>query len=89
MKNKNLQKTVSDLKPKTNAPWALAQGAKITLLLLATLVGACSVTSLQCSTDGDSSHVSLNTTPKVLSQNARNMALLCAFAYNEDSNETT
>jgi len=79
MKNKNLQKGVLDPAHKT----------LITLLLLATLVGACSVTSLQCSTDGDSSHVSLNTTPKILSQNARNMALLCAFAYDEgESNET-
>jgi len=59
-------------------------GAKIVLiLLLAATVGACSATSLQCGTDGDSSFVNLNTTPKVLSQNARNMADLCSFAYDE------
>ncbi len=61
----------------------------LTLLLLATMGSACSVTSLQCSTDGDSSHVSLNTTPKILSQNARNMALLCAFAYDENDQESS
>jgi len=56
---------------------------KITLLLLGALMAACSVTSLQCGTDGESSFVTLNTTPKVLSQNARNMATLCSFAYDE------
>jgi len=62
------------------------RSAKIILLnLLAalTMIGACSVTSLQCGTDGDSSFVNLNTTPKVLSQNTRNMAELCSFAYDE------
>ncbi len=65
---------------------------KISLLLLlaATTMGtACSVTSLQCGTDGESSFVTLNSTPKVLSQNARNMAMLCSFAYSEEQNETT
>ena len=55
----------------------------IMLLLLAATMGACSVTSLQCGTDGDSSYVSLTTTPQILSQNARNMAELCSFAYDE------
>ncbi len=55
----------------------------IPLILLAATMGACSVTSLQCGTDGDSSFVNLNTAPKVLSQNARNMAELCSFAYDE------
>ncbi len=50
--------------------------------LLALMMG-CSVTSLQCGTDGDSSYINLNTTPKVLSQNARTMAELCSFAYEE------
>lgn len=45
------------------------------------LTMGCSVTSLQCGTDGDSSFVNLTSTPKVLSQNARNMADLCSFAY--------
>ncbi len=53
-----------------------------TVLLLSTLMG-CSVTSLQCGTDGDSSFVNLNTTPQVLSQNAREMSNLCAFVYDE------
>ncbi len=63
---------------------------KILLLLIfwAATMG-CSVTSLQCGVDGDSSFVNLNTTPKVLSQNTRNMALLCAFVYQEDENATT
>ena len=52
------------------------------LFLFASVMG-CSVTSLQCGTDGDSSFVNLNTTPKVLSQNAREMAKLCAFVYDE------
>ncbi len=49
------------------------------------LVMGCSVTSLQCGTDGESSFVNLNTAPKILSQNARNMAELCSFAYEEPS----
>ncbi len=55
----------------------------ISLLLLAAMMGGCSVTSLQCSTDGDSSYVNLQTTPKVISQNARSMADLCSFAYDD------
>lgn len=46
--------------------------------LMLPLMG-CSVTSLQCGVDGDSSFVNLNTAPKVLSQNARTMAELCSF----------
>ncbi len=46
-------------------------------------LGGCSVTSLQCGVDGDSSFVNLNTAPNVLSQNARNMAELCSFAHEE------
>lgn len=52
------------------------------VILLATM--GCSVTSLQCGTDGDSSFVNLNTTPKVLSQNAREMAKLCSFVYKKE-----
>ncbi len=44
----------------------------------------CSVTSLQCGTDGDSSFVNLNTTPQTLSQNSRELARLCAFVYQEE-----
>ncbi len=54
-------------------------------LVLLALMG-CSVTSLQCGVDGDSSFVNLNTAPKILSQNARNMAELCSFAYEENEN---
>ena len=43
----------------------------------------CSVTSLQCGVDGDSSFVNLNTSPQVLSQTSRQMSELCAFAYEE------
>ncbi len=54
---------------------------KLALLILCTSLMGCSVTSLQCGVDGDSSYVNLNTTPKVLSQNARSMGELCSFVY--------
>ncbi len=56
---------------------------KIAVSLIPLTIMGCSVTSLQCGTDGDSSFVNLNTTPKVLSQNAREMGKLCAFVYDE------
>jgi len=56
-------------------------------LLLASL--GCSVTSLQCGVDGDSSYVNLNSTPSTISENSRNLAELCGFAYEEESNATT
>ncbi len=46
----------------------------------------CSVTSLHCGVDGDSSFVQLNSTPNTLAQNARIMAELCAFAYEAPEN---
>ncbi len=55
-------------------------------IFLALAPMGCSVTSLQCGVDGDSSFVNLNTAPKILSQNARNMAELCSFAYDQESN---
>ncbi len=58
----------------------------VALLLLA--LWGCSVTSLQCGVDGDSSYVNLNATPTIISQNSRNLAELCGFAY-EVENETT
>ncbi len=61
--------------------------AALAVLLLA-LMG-CSVTSLQCGVDGDSSFVNLNSTPTTISQNSRNLAELCGFAYEEPSNATT
>ncbi len=60
----------------------------LALLSLAPLVG-CSAMSLQCGIDGDSSYVNLNATPKTLSQDARTMAELCGFAYEEQANGTT
>jgi len=61
----------------------------ITAGILFTALMGCSATSLQCGVDGDSSYVNLNTTPKILSQNARNMASLCGFAYEELDNAQT
>ncbi len=55
--------------------------------ILLALMG-CSVTSLQCGVDGDSSFVNLNTTPQQISQSSRQMAELCGFAY-EAENEAT
>ena len=49
-------------------------------LLLPALMG-CSAMSLQCGVDGDSSFVNINSAPQVLSQNSRNLAELCGFAY--------
>ncbi len=56
--------------------------AAVTLFLLSM---GCSVTSLQCGVDGDSSYVNLNTTPAQFSQTARTMAELCSFNYQEAS----
>jgi len=60
----------------------------LVLLVLALSMG-CSVTSLQCGVDGDSSFVNLNTTPKVLSQNARNLAMLCGFSYDQETSSAS
>jgi len=57
-----------------------------TVILLALL--GCSVTSLQCGVDGDSSFVNLHSTPSAISQNSRNLGELCGFAYEEISNAT-
>jgi len=54
----------------------------LAVLIPAALMG-CSVTSLQCGVDGDSSFVNLNTTPAQFSQTARTMAELCSFNYQE------
>jgi len=45
------------------------------------LLMGCTATSLQCGVDGDSSFVNLNSTPATISQNSRNLAELCGFAY--------
>lgn len=61
----------------------------LTLVILfpAMLMG-CSAMSLQCGVDGDSSFVNINSAPQVLSQNSRNLAELCGFAYEETKDET-
>jgi len=57
---------------------------KYTPVLFLALMG-CSVTSLQCGVDGDSSFVNLNSTPATISQNSRNLAELCGFAYEAET----
>lgn len=51
--------------------------------------GALSATSLRCGTDGDSSYVEVVSAPQSLSQNTRALSELCAFAYEENRNETS
>lgn len=58
----------------------------ILLTPLAAMMG-CSAMSLQCGVDGDSSFVNINAAPQVLSQNSRNLAELCGFAYESDKGE--
>jgi len=60
-----------------------------TILLAAILVGSlmgCSVTSLRCGVDGDSSYVELVSSPQSISQNSRTLAELCSFSYQEENN---
>jgi len=59
---------------------------RLIIAVCALLAMGCSVTSLQCGVDGDSSFVNLNTSPATLSQTSRQMAELCGFAYEEQSN---
>ncbi len=54
------------------------------LAVLFPLLVGCSVTSLQCGVDGDSSYVNLNSTPTTISQNSRNLAELCSFAFDQE-----
>jgi len=61
------------------------QAIKIAFLL-ATLPG-CAVTNLQCGTDGESSFVNLQSTPQTISQNTRQMAALCSFAYDQETQQ--
>ena len=57
---------------------------KLILLLVAlsTLAG-CSATSLRCGIDGDSSFVELYNLPQNFSQNTREYARVCGFAYEQ------
>ncbi len=76
-------KRVLDASKKGNAP--LKNIIPLTVILLSTM--GCSAMSLQCGVDGDSSFVNINAAPQVLSQNSRNLAELCGFAY-EAQDET-
>ncbi len=51
------------------------------------LVSGCSVTTLRCGTDGDSSFVDLTSAPQDISANSRYYGELCAFAYEGDDDE--
>ncbi len=62
---------------------------KITAAILIAALMGCSVTSLQCGVDGDSSYVSLTSTSSTISQNSRNLGELCGFAYEVSENEKT
>lgn len=58
----------------------------ISLVFLFPALMGCSAMSLQCGVDGDSSFVNINSAPQVLSQNSRNLAELCGFAYEVENN---
>ncbi len=59
---------------------------KLTLVhFLVLAIMGCSVTSLQCGVDGDSSFVNLQTNDQAISQNSRNMAELCSFGYEQNA----
>jgi len=68
----------------TGCYWVVSTRRKIKHILgLSLLVGTmgCSAMSLQCGVDGDSSFVNINAAPQIVSQNSRNLAELCGFAY--------
>ena len=67
--------------------WVVSTRRKILALAPLLALSGCSAMSLQCGVDGDSSFVNINAAPQVLSQNSRNLAELCGFAY-EASDET-
>ena len=58
---------------------------KISLVLLALMLGGCSATSLRCGVDADSSFVELYNVPQNFSQNIRSYSELCGFAYEAPS----
>lgn len=57
----------------------------IVLCLSLAVLSGCSATSLRCGVDGDSSFVQLYGAPQHVSQNTREFAQLCGFAYQEES----
>jgi len=54
------------------------------LIALAIALGGCSLSSLRCGTDGESSYVDLTNVPQDMSSNSRYYAGLCSFAYEGD-----
>jgi hypothetical protein len=50
-------------------------------LALVVVLSGCSATSLRCGVDGESSFVELYGAPQHMSQNTRQFAELCGFAY--------
>ncbi len=71
----------SQTHPPTKRPLVIKSIKLISTGLLLTALMGCSAMSLQCGVDGDSSFVNINSAPQVLSQNSRNLAELCGFAY--------
>ena len=59
----------------------MQKSIKILLALSSVSLMGCSVTSLQCAVDGDSSFVNVQTNSQVLGLQSRNMAELCSFNY--------
>ncbi len=57
----------------------------LVIVLSSCAVVGCSVTSLQCGVDGDSSYVDLATTTKSISTTGRQMSELCGFTNQEKS----
>lgn len=52
--------------------------------LILALLGGCSLSSLRCGTDGESSYVDLTNVPQDMSSSSRYYAELCSFAYVDD-----
>ena len=63
----------------------------IAILLLSVFVSGCgafSATTLRCGTDGESSYLELVSAPQQIASMNRSIGVMCAFAYEGDSNET-
>lgn len=57
---------------------------KLTIICSLILLGGCSLATLRCAVDGDSSYVELYNVPQSFSQNIRSYSELCSFAYDGD-----
>ncbi len=53
----------------------------LALAALGAIISGCSVSSLRCGTDGDSSFVDLTNIPQDISSQSRYFGELCGFAY--------